>query len=94
MSSSDGTGAPPLPSVGGGGRQLGFAGSMSSETKVTAKDKGNMCHENFAEPLRREVIARRSDAEPPADEGLEGVIEVLAKAPVLLRADARAEERN
>jgi hypothetical protein len=68
---------------------------MSSETKkVTAKDKSNLCQEKCAEPLRREVIARRSDAEPPADEGLAGVIEVLAKAPVLLRADARAEERN
>ena len=39
-------------------------------------------------------MARRSEAEPPEEEGLEGVIEVLAKAPVLLRADARAEYRS
>ena len=39
--------------------------------------------------MRRAVIARRSDGEP-APEADAGVMEVLAKAPVLLRADARA----
>jgi hypothetical protein len=55
---------------------------------------------NFGTPLSREVIARRSDAEPkpPPRDGESDlgfpVIEVLAKAPVLFRADARAEERQ
>jgi hypothetical protein len=36
-------------------------------------------------------MARRSDVELP--DGVEGVIEVFAKAPVLLRAEARARYR-
>ena len=51
-------------------------------------------HEECSSPLRREVIARRSEADPPAEEELAGVMEVLAKAPVLLRADASAEQRQ
>jgi hypothetical protein len=51
-------------------------------------------HEACSAPLRREVIARRSEADPPAEEELAGVMEVLAKAPVLLRADASAEQRQ